>query len=101
MLANKTTMGILALYFGLVIGYEYTKIFAEEEELNLNPLNGVLLSLFAFFMTVPQLVIENGQMPLVHQIDEGNTIVHGWEMVVDGVSRLGATGLFKIRLEGI
>ncbi|WP_156857347.1 PTS cellobiose transporter subunit IIC [Oceanobacillus sp. AG] len=94
MLANKTTMGILALYFGLVIGYEYTKIFAEEEELNLNPLNGALLSLFAFFMTVPQLVIENGKMTLVHLIDEDNTIVHGWEMVADGVSRLGATGIF-------
>ncbi|GGN65250.1 PTS cellobiose transporter subunit IIC [Oceanobacillus indicireducens] len=94
MLANKTTMGILALYFGLVIGYEYTKIFAEEEELNLNPLNGALLSLFAFFMTVPQLVIENGKMTLVHLIDEDNTIVQGWEMVADGVSRLGATGIF-------
>lgn len=94
MLANKATMGLLALYFGLVIGYEYTKIYAEEEELNLNPLNGALLSLFAFFMTVPQLVIENGKMSLIHQIDENNTIVHGWEMIADGVSRLGATGIF-------
>ncbi|MBL5766406.1 PTS cellobiose transporter subunit IIC [Heyndrickxia sporothermodurans] len=94
MLANKATMGILALYFGLVIGYEYTKIFAEEEELNLNPLNGALLSLFAFFITVPQIVLEKGKMSLVHQMDDGGTIVHGWEMVADGVSRLGATGIF-------
>lgn len=94
MLANKATMGILALYFGLVIGYEYTKIFAEEEEINLNPLNGALLSLFAFFMTVPQIVLENGQMSLVDQMNDNNTIVYGWEMVADGVSRLGATGIF-------
>ncbi|MEB6548972.1 PTS cellobiose transporter subunit IIC [Heyndrickxia sporothermodurans] len=94
MLANKATMGILALYFGLVIGYEYTKIFAEEEELNLNPLNGALLSLFAFFITVPQIVLEKGKMSLVHQMDDGGTIVHGWVMVADGVSRLGATGIF-------
>ncbi|MBA4601748.1 PTS cellobiose transporter subunit IIC [Thermoactinomyces mirandus] len=92
MLANKATMGIIALYFGLVVGYEYTKIFAEEENLNLSPLNGALLSLFAFFMTVPQLVLENGRMSLVHQI--GDKIVHGWAMVEDGVSRLGATGIF-------
>lgn len=94
MLANKATMGILALYFGLVIGYEYTKIIAEEEDLNLNPLNGALLSLFAFFITVPQIVLENGKMSLVEQIDENNTIINGWEMVADGVSRLGATGIF-------
>lgn len=94
MVANKATMGILALYFGLVIGYEYTKIFAEEEELNLSPLNGALLSLFAFFMTVPQIVLENGKMSLVQQNNEGGIIVHGWEMVEDGVSRLGAIGIF-------
>ncbi|GGA92134.1 PTS cellobiose transporter subunit IIC [Ornithinibacillus halotolerans] len=94
MLANKSTMGILALYFGLVIGYEYTKIYAEEEDLNLNPLNGALLSLFAFFMTVPQIVLEDGKMSLVHSLEEGNIIVHGWEMVADGVSRLGAIGIF-------
>jgi|SRR5690625_2584998 len=94
MLANKATMGILALYFGLVIGYEYTKILAEEEELNLNPLNGALLSLFAFFMTVPELVLKDGTISLVQKIDDNNTIVHGWEMVADGVSRLGAIGIF-------
>ncbi len=94
MLANKATMGIIALYFGLVVGYEYTKIFAEEEDLNLSPLNGALLSLFAFFMTVPQLVLKNGIMSLIHQTDDNNTIVHGWAMVETGVSRLGATGIF-------
>ncbi|MEW9677673.1 PTS cellobiose transporter subunit IIC [Lentibacillus sp. L22] len=94
MLANKATMGILALYFGLVVGYEYTKIFADEEELNLNPLNGALLTLFAFFMTVPQLVWKNGEMSLIDKMGDDNIIVNGWEMVADGVSRLDATGVF-------
>ena len=62
MLANKATMGVLALYFCIVIGYEYTKIFADEEELNLNPLNGGLLSVFAFFMTLPELVLSDGKL---------------------------------------
>lgn len=94
MLANKATMGIIALYFCLVIGYEYTKIHAEEEDLNLSPLNGALLSLFAFFMTLPQLIFEDGKMSLIHLIDDSTTIVNGWEMSADGVSRLGATGIF-------
>ncbi|MFD1388824.1 PTS cellobiose transporter subunit IIC [Oceanobacillus oncorhynchi subsp. oncorhynchi] len=101
MLANKATMGILAIYFGLVIGYEYTKIYAEEEELNLSPLNGALLSMFAFFITIPEIVLENGMMSLVHQIDENNTTVHGWQMVEDGVSRLGATGIFTAILMSV
>lgn len=94
MLANKATMGILALYFGLVIGYEYTKIIAEEDELNLNPLNGALLSIFALFMTIPELVFKNGTISLVQQINDENTIINGWEIVGDGVSRLGAVGIF-------
>ncbi|MDY0406722.1 PTS cellobiose transporter subunit IIC [Virgibacillus sp. 179-BFC.A HS] len=94
MLANKATMGILALYFGIVIGYEYTKIYAEEEEINLNPLNGALLSMFAFFMTLPELVVKGGAMSLVEKINDDTTIIHGWEVGGDGLSRLGTTGIF-------
>lgn len=101
MLANKSTMGILALYFNLVIGYEYTKIIAEEDNLNLNPLNGALLSMFAFFMTIPMLVIDGGKISLIHQIDDETTIVNGWQMVGDGVSRLGTTGIFAAIILGI
>lgn len=101
MLANKATMGILALFFGLVLGYEYTKIFADEEGLNLNPLNGALLSLFAFFMTIPELALKDGRLSLVQKVDESNTIINGWGMVGDGVGRMGATGIFTAILMSI
>lgn len=94
MLANKATMGILALYFCLIIGYEYTKIFSEEEEINLNPLNGALLSIFAFFMTIPELIFKDGKISLVNEIADGTNIINGWNIVSDGVSRLGTTGIF-------
>ena len=94
MLANKCTMGILALYFCLVIGYEYTKIFADEEGLKLNPLNGALLSMFAFFMTIPELILSDGKIALVNEISDGTSIVNGWNIGGDGVSRLGTTGIF-------
>jgi len=94
MLANKATMGIIALYFGLVIGYEYTKIIADEEGLNLNPLNGALLSMFALFMSLPMLVWENGQISLINQIDDSTKIISGWEVVDSGLNRLGSTGIF-------
>ena len=52
-------MGILALYFCIVFGYEYTKIQAQEEKkFSLSPVNGALLSMMAFFMCLPQLVFE-------------------------------------------
>src|SRR5690625_4503991 len=44
MVANKASMGILALYFNLSLGYEYTKIIAQEEKLEMSALNGALLS---------------------------------------------------------
>lgn len=94
MLANKATMGILALYFCLVIGYEYTKIYADEEDLDVNPLNGALLSMFAYFMPIPQLVMDDGKMVLVNIMKKDVNIFNGWEMSGDGVSRLGTTGIF-------
>ncbi len=94
MLANKATMRILALYFCLVIGYEYTKIYADEEDLDVNPLNGALLSMFAYFMAIPQLVMDDGKMVLVNIMKKDVNIFNGWEMSGDGVSRLGTTGIF-------
>ncbi|GGE25744.1 PTS cellobiose transporter subunit IIC [Streptococcus himalayensis] len=94
MLANRATMGILALYFNLVLGYEFTKIYAEEDGLNVSPINGALLSMFAFFMTLPQLVFEKGAVSLVHSVEEGSYVINGWAMGGDGVSRLGSVGIF-------
>lgn len=92
MLANGATMGILALYFNLALGYEFTKIYAEEEGLNLSPLNGALLSMFAFFMTLPQLVFKEGAISLVN--DAEAAIVNGWAIGGSGVNRLGSVGIF-------
>ncbi|WJP97367.1 PTS cellobiose transporter subunit IIC [Macrococcus bovicus] len=93
MLANKATMGILALYFCLAIGYEYTKTFVEDEGLNVNPLNGALLSMMAFFMAIPELVLKNGKMSVVNILSDDVKTINGWTMG-DGVSRLGTTGIF-------
>lgn len=92
MLANSTTMGALALYFCIVLGYEYTSILANEENLDLSPINGALLSVFAFFMTLPQLVIESGTVTRVN--DPEISVINGWEIGADGVERLGTVGIF-------
>lgn len=90
LLAYKCSMGILTLYFTLVIGYEYTKIYAEEEGLNLSPLNGAILATFAFFMTIPELVFDKGVMGLVTSA----TTIGGWTVGGDSLARLGTSGLF-------
>ena len=92
MLANKASMGIIGLYFLLVISYEYTRIISEEEEIdNMRPINGMLLSLFAFFMFIPQFAKQAG-FELLHNPETG--IINGWAVGGDGLSRLGATGIF-------
>ena len=50
MIVNTMTMGILSIYFAIVFAYELTSIEKEEQGLNVNPLTGALLSVFAFFM---------------------------------------------------
>ncbi|MHC5228902.1 PTS cellobiose transporter subunit IIC [Enterococcus sp. LJL99] len=93
MLGNMATMGILALYFCIVFGYEYTKIQAQEEKINLNPLNGALLSMMAYFMCLPELIFENGTATLITLVTDDKKIIDGWEMS-GGVTRLGTTGIF-------
>ncbi|EJG38340.1 PTS system, IIC component domain protein [Streptococcus pneumoniae 2090008] len=86
MVANYATMGSLSLYFVLSLAYELTKIYAEEEELNMNPLNGALLALMAFVMTVPQIIFDGGMMKTVTSLKEGAVIADGWAMG-NGVAR--------------
>ena len=93
MLGNMATMGILALYFCIVFGFEYTKIQAQEEKINLNPLNGALLSMMAYFMCLPELIFENGTTTLINIVTDDKKIIDGWEMS-GGVTRLGTTGIF-------
>lgn len=100
MVANIATMGSLSLYFVLAIGYELTKIYAEEEELDLTPLNGALLSLFAFIMTVPQIIFEDGMMSAVTVLEEGSVVADGWAMA-NGVVRFGTTGIFTAIIMGV
>ncbi|CEW36758.1 PTS cellobiose transporter subunit IIC [Streptococcus pneumoniae] len=90
MVANYATMGSLSLYFVLSLAYELTKIYAEEEELNMNPLNGALM---AFVMTVPQIIFDGGMMKTVTSLKEGAVIADGWAMG-NGVARFGTTGIF-------
>lgn len=91
MVANSAAMSFLALYFAIVLGYEYTKIYAEEESIPLNPMNGALLSVFAVLMAIPQVSLSDGRFTRVH--DEGAQILQGWA-IWDGVARLGSTGIF-------
>ncbi|ASN60817.1 PTS cellobiose transporter subunit IIC [Latilactobacillus curvatus] len=93
MLANGATMGILSLYFCLVFGYEYTKIQASAHKIDVNPLNGALLSMMAFFMCIPQLVFKGGVATLVTTVNKTTKIVDGYE-IAGGVTRLGTTGIF-------
>lgn len=90
MIANTATMGILALYFNIVVGYELTKIEEEETGLKVNALNGAMLSLFAFIMTLPELVMQNGSMVLLSdQIQVFNGL-----RLQPFIFRLGTSGIF-------
>ena len=95
MLANKATMGILALFFVIILGYEYTKTYIQDEKLNLDPLNGALLSVMAFFMSIPQIVFEDGYMTLVNVMDDSSQVINGLDIGADGITRLGTMGIFS------
>ena len=91
MIANTATMGIIALYFNIVVGYELTKIEEEETGLKVNALNGAMLSVFAFVMTLPELVMQSGAMVLLN--DQSELVFNGLRLK-PFVYRLGTSGIF-------
>lgn len=96
--AYNCTIGILSLYFAIVIGYEYTKIFADEEELDVDPVYGALLSVFAYFLTIPQLFVKNGAFEYLNV--KGATI-NGWTVGGNSLDRLSTSGMFTAILMAI
>lgn len=91
MLAFNASIDILALYFLLVIGYEYTKLIANEKDLNLSPIAGMLLCLFGFVMVVPIFTNVDGLHKLT-DVDSG--ILNGWA-IGGAPSRFGGQGVFQ------
>lgn len=88
----NATMGIIAIFFTGSFAYNYTKIYQQEEKLDLNPLNGAFLSLFALFITVPQLVWKDGSAKFL--TDTKAAVYNGYAVSGSGLSRIGATGIF-------
>ncbi|MCL2559839.1 MAG: PTS cellobiose transporter subunit IIC [Turicibacter sp.] len=78
MSAFRASMGVLTLYFVLGMGYTLTKIYADEEGINLNPLTGAFMSMFAFLLIHSHFIIEDG----------------AFEMTDRGWGRLEAAGIF-------
>ncbi len=90
----NSTMGILALVFAGTFTYSYTNIYAKEEKLDLNPLNGLLMFLMAMFITVPQLIWKGGSVQFVQSLSKNNIIGGGYAVSSGGLTRIAAVGIF-------
>lgn len=90
----NTTMGIIAIYFAGSFAYNYADIYRKEENLLLDPLNAVFLTLMGLFITVPQLVWKGGNTVFVNILKKDNVIAGGYGVSGSGLTRIGATGIF-------
>lgn len=93
MLAYTASMGMIGVYFLVTMSYEYANIIKTEDKLNINPVNATLLAIFSVLMLIPQLVVKDGVVGLLHNPEAG--IINGWA-IGDGISRLAASGLFTV-----
>ncbi|WEV37424.1 PTS cellobiose transporter subunit IIC [Lactobacillus sp. ESL0677] len=90
----NATMGILALVFSGTFAYSYTKIYRDEEHINLIPVNGLMMFLMAFFITVPELVWQNGTVQFLTTFTKTKMVAGGYEASTSGIYRIGAVGIF-------
>lgn len=92
MLANSATIGCIAVYFLIATAFEYARILNEEDEIDIKPINAVLMSLMAMLICVPQLGIVDGAISILN--DPETSLFNGWTMGGSGPVRFGATGIF-------
>lgn len=90
----NATMGIIAIYFAGSFAYNYADIYRKEENLLLDPLNAVFLTLMGLFITVPQLVWKGGNTIFVNILKKDNVVAGGYGISGSGLTRIGATGIF-------
>ncbi len=90
----NSTMGILALVFAGTFAYSYTNIYRQEEHLNLVPMNGLLMFLMAFFITVPELIWKNGSVQFVQIFNKTQMVAGGYEASTGGITRIASVGIF-------
>lgn len=91
----NATMGIIALIFSGTFAYSYTKIYRDEEHLNLIPVDGLMMFLMGFFITVAELVWKNGRVEFISSFTKDKMIAGGYEASqLSGIYRIGAVGIF-------
>jgi Phosphotransferase system cellobiose-specific component IIC len=90
----NSTMGILALVFAGTFTYSYTKIYEQEEKLNLVPINAVFMFMMAFFITVPQLIWKNGSIQFEQSLNPNNIVGAGYAVSASGITRIASVGIF-------
>lgn len=90
----NSTMGILALVFAGTFAYSYTNIYRQEEKLDLVPMNGLLMFLMAFFITVPELIWKNGSIQFITILTKAKMVAGGYEASTGGITRIASVGIF-------
>ena len=91
----NATMGIIALVFSGTFAYSYTKIYRDEEHLSLIPIDGLMMFLMGFFITVAELVWKNGRVEFITLFTKDKMIAGGYQASpLAGIYRIGAVGIF-------
>lgn len=90
----NSTMGILALVFAGTFAYSYTDIYRREEKIDLVPMNGLMMFLMAFFITVPELIWKNGAVQFITTFTKTKMVAGGYEASTNGITRISAVGIF-------
>lgn len=90
----NSTMGILALVLAGTFAYSYTDIYRREEKIDLVPMNGLMMFLMAFFITVLELIWKNGAVQFITTFTKTKMVAGGYEASTNGITRIAAVGIF-------
>ncbi|WP_461218894.1 PTS cellobiose transporter subunit IIC [Lapidilactobacillus salsurivasis] len=102
MVASTMTLGSIAIYYALAVGYYYVEEYRRSGEEQLNSFTGAILALMAFLMTIPSVAFVKGTAATkTTTITAGAGTVSGVMFSGGWLSRFGGVGIFIAIITGI
>jgi len=99
-IGTTMSLGAIAIFYSLAIGYYLTDLYKIESKLNMNSFNGAILAIFAFLMTIVQTIFVDGSAQTITTIATKGSIVSGIA-VSGGIVRFGGIGIFVAIVTGL
>ncbi len=94
LIANTMALGSIAIFYVAATGYYLTKEYQTVDKINVDSFTGAILAIYAFLMTIIQVVFVDGKATLVSDLTAEKSIVFNGVSMGGWITRFSGQGIF-------